>query len=434
MAERKCSGLVLDFFGQAGHVIGMASFSSTNDLRTSTDLVIVGGGHSGLLLALALAEYDLHPTVIDTDQVNQVLAAPFDGRALALMQGSQKVFDALGLWTAFAPIATAIHGVRVEDIGTGGSIAYDARDAGSEAFGYGIETRMLRRKLAELVLENPRINHLAPSRLKTLERHAMGLRLTLDDGRVLSTPLVIGADGRKSTVRRLAGIGVDRIGYDQTALTFAFRHAEPHEHRVREFMAEAGPLALLPIGENLCSATWIERPDAAAALKAASPRDLLEALRQRQNNALQPLEILGKPAAFPLSAETARHYAASRVALVGDAAHGLHPIHAQGWNLGVRDVAALAEVLVTAKAAGQDFGSGEVLQRYARWRQGDARTILGLTDGLNRLFSTDFVPAKLVRRTGLAVLDNMPILKNWLMQRGMGIAGDFPKLARGLPL
>jgi 2-octaprenyl-6-methoxyphenol hydroxylase len=122
------------------------------------------------------------------------------------------------------------------------------------------------------------------------------------------------------------------------------------------------------------------------------------------------------------------------VALAGDAAHGLHPIHAQGWNLGVRDIAALAEVLVTAKAGGQDLGGGEVLQRYARWRQGDAQTILGLTDGLNRLFSTDFVPAKLVRRTGLAILDNMPPVKNWLMRRGMGIGGDLPKLARGLPL
>ena len=412
----------------------MASNSSTSSVDTGAELVIVGGGHSGLLLALALAKHGLHPTVLDTDQVNQVLAAPFDGRALALMQGSKRVFSALDLWAHFAPLVTPIDGVHVTDVGTGGSIAYDARDVGGEAFGYGVETRLLRRKLLELVLDNPAISYSATSRLETLERHAGGLRLTLEDGQVLATPLVIGADGRRSTVRRLAGIGVDRIDYHQTALTFAFRHADPHEHRVREFMGEAGPLALLPIGDDVCSATWIERPGVAKALMAAPPRELLEALRERQGNALKPIEILGKPAGFPLSAETAKSYAASRMALVGDAAHGLHPIHAQGWNLGVRDIAALAEVLVGAAASGQDLGSGETLRRYARWRDGDARMILGLTDGLNRLFSTDFIPAKLLRRTSLAVLDNLPPMKHWLMRRGMGIEGDLPKLARGLSL
>lgn len=428
----------------------MASFSSDNlempDQPVMDAPVIVGGGHSGLLLALAFARHGLRPTVLDTDQVAQVLAAPFDGRALALMQGSKQVFDALDLWPHFEDIATRIDGVHVTDTGTGGSIAYDAREVGGEAFGYGIETRMLRRRLLERVLETPAIRHLAPCRLASLERRADDVCLILEDGRTLTAPLVIGADGRRSTVRRLAGIGVDRIDYHQTAMTFAFRHALPHEHRVREFMSEAGPFALLPIGEAICSVTWIERPDVAEALMAASKRDLLDALRVRQGDALDPIDILGRPAAFPLSAETAKKYAAPRVALVGDAAHGLHPIHAQGWNLGVRDIAALAEVLVEAAAAGRDLGAGETLQRYARWRDGDARMILGLTDGLNRLFSTDFVPAKLLRRTSLAMLDNLPPLKSWVMRRGMGlggtgaldgidaIGGDLPKLARGLPL
>ncbi len=412
----------------------MVSNPSTNEVITSAELVIVGGGHSGLLLALALAKHGLYPTILDTDQVNQVLAAPFDGRALALMQGSKQVFSALDLWSHFAPLVTPIDGVHVTDVGTGGSITYDAKEVGGEAFGYGAETRLLRSKLLELVLDCPAISYSEVSRLEALERHGDGLRLTLDDGRILATPLVIGADGRKSTVRRLAGIGVDRIDYHQTALTFAFRHAKPHGHHVREFMSEAGPLALLPIGDNVCSATWIERPDAAKALMAAPPQDLLEALRERQDDVLEPVEILSKPAAFPLSAETAKTYAAPRMALVGDAAHGLHPIHAQGWNLGVRDIAALAEVLVDAATSGQDLGSGETLRRYARWRSSDARIILSLTDGLNRLFSTDFVPAKLLRRTSLAVLDSLPPMKHWLMRRGMGIEGDLPKLARGISL
>lgn len=412
----------------------MASVSPTIDVDHSREPVIVGGGHSGLLLALALARHGLGSAVLDAEPVNQVLGAPFDGRALALMQGSKQVFDAVGLWPHFAPIAAPIDGVQVTDVGTGGSIAYDAREVGGEAFGYGVETRLLRKILLELVLKEPAIRHVAPCRLQSLERHRLHLTLALDDGRKLETPLAIGADGRRSTLRRLAGVGVDRIDYRQTAMTFAFSHDEPHGHRVREFMGEAGPLALLPIGENLCSVTWIERPDVAKALMAASSDKLLDTLSARVNSVLTPLEILGRPAAFPLSAETARTYAAPRVALAGDAAHGLHPIHAQGWNLGVRDIAALAEVLVEAAAAGQDLGASEALKRYARWREGDMRTILGLTDGLNRLFSTDFVPAKLFRRTSLAVLDNLPPLKNWVMRRGMGIDGDLPKLARGQPL
>jgi 2-octaprenyl-6-methoxyphenol hydroxylase len=412
----------------------MAELSSSFEPETSHDLVIVGGGHSGLLLALALERYGLEPTVIDADPVEPVLNAPFDGRALALMQGSKQVFDALGLWPDFADLATPIHGVRVEDDGTGGKITYDAQAVDNEAFGYGIETRSLRARLLELVQARTKIRHLGGVRLDALSRRSDGLTLTLADGRQLSTPLAIGADGRRSSLRRLSGIGTDRMDYRQTAMTFAFRHAEPHEHLVREFMGPAGPLALLPIGDGVCSVTWIEEPDLASRLVAAASSDLLNALKVRQKNTLSPIEILGKPSAFPLSAETARTYAAPRIALVGDAAHGLHPIHAQGWNLGVRDVAALAEVLVAAKGQHQDIGRSDTLQRYARWRQGDAQTILGLTDGLNRLFSTDFAPARLARRTGLAVLDNLPPVKTWLMRRGMGIGGDLPKLARGQAL
>lgn len=404
--------------------------SSKSEDENAGDLVIIGGGHSGLLLALALARHGLHATVIDAAPIDPVLSAPFDGRALALMQGSKHVFDALDLWADFAPVATPIRGVRVCDRSTGGTIAYDADEVGG-VFGYGLETRSLRQRLLELVLAEPAIRHLAGCRLQALSRSTSGLTLELGDGQRLRTPLAVGADGRRSALRSLAGIGTDRIDYHQTALTFAIRHARPHENRVHEFMSDTGPLALLPIGPDSCSVTWIEHPSKATELAEAAPTDLLEALRIRQDDALSPSEILGRPAAFPLSAETARSFAAPYVALVGDAAHGLHPIHAQGWNLGVRDVAALTEVLVAAKAAGQPLGSGETLQRYARWREGDARTVLGLTDGLNRLFSTDFTPAKVVRRAGLAVVDNLPPLKSWLMRRGMGIAGDLPKLARG---
>lgn len=409
----------------------MVDRSERHGMDDAHQPLIVGGGHSGLLLALALHRYGLRPTLLDTDSAERVLEAPFEGRALALMQGSKRLFDALDLWSDLAPITTPIWSVQVQDTGTGGGIAYDAREVGDDAFGYGIENRLLRRKLLQLVRERPRIGYLPETRLVHLERDGDGITVHRADGRTLRTSLVIGADGRRSTVRDLAGIRTTKIPYRQTAVTLAFRHEDPHDHRVREYMSEAGPLALLPIGENMCSATWIERPGEAERLLAADPAALLRALCHRLQHDLRPTEILGQPAGFPLSAETANRYVAPRVALVGDAAHGLHPIHAQGWNLGVRDVAALAEVVVDAVRVGQDPGSGDVLQHYARWREGDARMILGVTDGLNRLFSTDFVPAKILRRTSLSVLDKLPPLKSWIMRRGMGMSGNLPKLARG---
>lgn len=396
--------------------------------------LIVGGGHSGLLLALALERFHVPSILIDADPARRVLMAPFDGRALALMQGSKRVFDALELWPFFETIAEPIFSVEVKDVGTGGRIAYDAGDVGDEAFGYGIETRRLRARLLELVEARPMIGYLGATRLERLERQRDLITVHLDNGQAIETALVIGADGRGSSVRRLAGIRTDTLPYDQTAITFAFRHAQPHDNRVREYMSEAGPLALLPIGEKICSATWIERPRDAEKLLSAAEVDLLSELSRRQSDELQPLDILGSPQGFPLSASTAKNHVAPRVALVGDAAHGLHPIHAQGWNLGVRDVAALTEVILDALRSGQDPGAGEALQRYARWREKDARLILGLTDGLNRLFSTDFVPAKLLRRTSLTLLDRLTPMKTWVMRRGMGMSGDLPKLARGLAL
>ncbi|MGI9433530.1 MAG: FAD-dependent monooxygenase [Geminicoccaceae bacterium] len=396
--------------------------------------LIIGGGHSGLLLALALESHGLCPTLVDLAPVDIVLKTPFDGRALALMQGSKQVFDTLGLWPAMVTAATPILSVQVHDVGIDGTVTYDAKAFGGDPLGYGIENRMLRLRLLEFVLARPKIRVIAPASLEHLERHRHGLTACLSDGSVIDTPLVIGADGRRSTVRRLAGIAVQRRDYRQTAITLAFRHLRPHGHRVREYMSKAGPLALLPIGDDLSSATWVERPRDAQKLLSGDPDDLMHGLRTRQNDDLDPVEIIGSPGSHYLSAETAARYVAPRVALVGDAAHGLHPIHAQGWNLGVRDVAALAEVLVDAYRCNQDPGSGESLQRYARCRSGDASLTFGLTDGLNRLFASDLMPAKLLRRTGLTMLNHIAPMKTWAMRRGMGVAGNQPKLVRGQPL
>jgi 2-octaprenyl-6-methoxyphenol hydroxylase len=339
--------------------------------------------------------------------------------------------DALALWPACADDAEPVRGVRVEDRGSGASIAYDAREVGPHPFAYGIENRTLRQRLMSVAARRPGITIVAPARLAAIERSAGRVVATLADGRRIAAALIVGADGRGSTVRALTGIGVERWLYPQTALTFAVRHGRAHHGLVREYLRPAGPLAWLPLRHDLGSVTWIERPPEAAQLLAGDRDGLLDALRERIGDDLGLAEIRGRPTGWPLSAHRARRFAGPRVALVGDAAHAVHPIHAQGFNLGVRDVAALAEVLVDAARRGLDPGSGEVLVRYDRWRQADARLVVGLTDGLNRLVPTDLAPARVIRGLGLNVLGALAPLRHLAMRRGMGLTGDLPKLARG---
>jgi 2-octaprenyl-6-methoxyphenol hydroxylase len=393
--------------------------------------LVVGGGHAGLLLALALDQAGLSVTLIEAEPLADIRAAPFDGRALALMYGSKRVFEALGLWPALADIAEPVWGVRVLDRGSGTELVYDALEVGRHPFSYGIENRALRQRLLMLAESRRGITFVAPARVERIERRRDAMLVTLDNRQQLASPLVIGADGRGSTVRELAGLGALRSHYRQTALTFAIRHGRPHDGRVREYLRAAGPLALLPIGKDFSAVTWVEREVEARRLLGGDPSALLEALSQEIGDELGPLALCGQPTGYPLSAHRARRLVGPRVALIGDAAHAVHPIHAQGFNLGVRDVAALAEVLVEAARAGQDLGSGEVLVRYERWRQADVRLVVGLTDGLNRLFSTDLVPARLLRAAGLNALGWLAPLRHLAMRRGMGLAGDLPRLARG---
>ena len=394
-------------------------------------LLIVGGGHAGLLLALALDRAGLCVTVIEAEPVEHILDAPFDGRALALMYGSRRVFDALGLWPAFEPLAQVVMGVRVVDRATGATVTYDAAEVGEHPFAYGIEHRTLRRRLLELALERPGIELVAPAQLCGLARTADGVTVRLESGARLHASLVIGADGRGSSVRQLAGIPLARWSYPQVAITCAIRHERDHRERVLELLHPAGPLALLPLGERLCAVTWVERRDDAEALLRGGREILLSALTERLAGELGELELVGAPVGYPLSGQEARRFVGPRLALIGDAAHAVHPIHAQGFNLGVRDVAALAEVLVDAARAGLDPGNSESLLRFERWRQADVRFVVTLTDGLNRLFSNDLAPAKLIRSLGLAAVDRLPPLKQLAMRRGMGLVGDLPRLARG---
>jgi 2-octaprenyl-6-methoxyphenol hydroxylase len=394
-------------------------------------VLIAGGGHAGLLLGLALDRLGLQPVILDAQPIEATLRASFDGRALALMYGSKRVFEVLGLWTRLAGMAEPVRAVSLEDCGTGACIAYEAAEIVDHPFGYGIETQALRRVLLELARERPGIEIVAPARLVALRRSISRIAAELDDGRRLDGTVIVGADGRGSTVRVQTGLDGGLRACSQSALTFAIRHERPHHGRVREFLRPSGPLALLPIGEHLSSVTWIEGTGLARQLLGGRRDALAATLAERLGGVLGAFEIIGEPAGHALSLHQARRLVAPRVALVGDAAHGIHPIHAQGFNLAVRDIATLAEVLAEAAHAGRDLGDAEVLIRYDRLRRGDVRMIAAMTDGLNALFSTDLAPAKLVRRVGLGALGRLPALRHLAMRRGMGLGGDLPRLARG---
>jgi 2-octaprenyl-6-methoxyphenol hydroxylase len=395
------------------------------------DVIVVGAGHVGLLLALALERLGVRPTIIADQPVEAILGAPFAGRAIALMYGSKRVFEALGFWAALATLAEPVRAVVLEDRGTGAGLVYEAAEIVDHPFAYGIETRALRRVLLRLVIERPGIEVVAPVRLSRLERTGDQIAARLDDGRLLKATLIVGADGRGSTVRTCAGLDGSVRQCHQSALTFALRHELPHGGRVREFLRPAGPLALLPIGPNLSSVTWIEAESVARHLLSGPADGLVAALSEQIGGVLGAFQITGEPAGHPLSVHHARRFVAPRIALVGDAAHGIHPIHAQGFNLAVRDVATLAEVLVDAARYGRDLGDAEILMRYDRLRRADARVVAGITEGLNGLFSNDLGPAKMLRRVGLSALGRISPVKHLAMRLGMGLSGELPRLARG---
>ncbi|MDX1542115.1 MAG: FAD-dependent monooxygenase, partial [Geminicoccaceae bacterium] len=320
-------------------------------------------------------------------------------------------------------ITTPVEGVHVVDVASGASADYDPREVGDHPFAYGVLNHQLRTALAGLVQGEGGIEVVAPDRVIALHPAGATMVAELDSGGRRRARLVVGADGRSSSVRELANIRTERWSYGQTALTFAVRHDRPHGGLVREFLRPSGPLALLPVGPRLTSITWVDRPEVAQWLAAGDTQTLIGRLEDEIGDLLGTIRLEGQVASWPLEGHLAARPVAPRAALVGDAAHGLHPIHAQGFNLGVRDVQTLVRLIAAANAAGRDIGGSDLLLEYARRRRSDARTIVGLTDGLARLFSTDFAAARIVRGLGLTLLDSVAPLRALAMRRGMGLNG-----------
>jgi 2-octaprenyl-6-methoxyphenol hydroxylase len=401
------------------------------DEAIRTDVVIVGGGLVGLSLGHALAAAGVDCAVIDREDPATAADDAFDGRGFAIAYGSRRVLDGLGLWQAMAPHAAPILDIRVTDGPSLLFLHYDHREVGSEPLGHIVEARYVRRALLEKLPERPRLQLIAPRTVTRVERSRSGVIAHLEDGRRIEARLAVAADGRTSPVRRAAGIGAIEWGYRQTAIVCAVSHDKPHRNVAHERFLTAGPFALLPLPGNYSSVVWTEHPEVASAMLALDDDGFSAALTRRFGDALGPLRVAGRRWSYPLSLLIAEKLTAERLALVGDAAHAIHPLAGQGLNLAIRDVAVLAEVVVDAHRLGLDVGQADVLERYAGWRRVDTLALLAVTDGLNRLFSTDLAPIRLLRDLGLAAVDRLPPLKRLFMQHAMGTVGDLPRLARG---
>jgi 2-octaprenyl-6-methoxyphenol hydroxylase len=316
---------------------------------------------------------------------------------------------------------------------------YDHRElgpgTGSPApLGYIVENRVLRRALFDRAATLPSLRLLAPRAVAEMQASDTGASVTLEDGSRLSTRLVAAADGQNSPLRRAAGIGTVEWRYHQTGIVTTVQHERPHGGIAVEHFLPAGPFAILPMTANRSSIVWTEDADLAPHLLALPDAEFASELRARFGDFLGPIEPVGPRWAYPLALMQAERYVGRRLALVGEAAHVIHPIAGQGLNIGIRDIAALAEIVIDARRLGLDIGDASLLERYERWRRSDALLLAAVTDGLNRLFSNTIMPVKLARDVGLAIVNRLPPLKRLLMQHAMGVLGDRPRLARGEPL
>ncbi len=407
---------------------------SRQDIRA--EIAIVGGGLSGLSLAIACAAAGIETAIIDREDPAKFRDAAYDGRTTAIAYGSQQVLKGIGVWDALSAHAEPIREIRVADGNSPLFLHYDRAEIDAAALGYIVENRLLRGALQERSEALPSLTLYAPSAVEQVEFGDAQARLTLCDERRIAAALVVGADGRHSAMREAAGIKTWRKSYRQIAIVCVVRHEKPHDGVAVEHFRAAGPFAILPMttsrdGAHRSSIVWTEEEHDAPALLALDDASFARQLASRFGDFLGAVEPEPGRWSYPLMLIQAERYAAPRLALIGDAAHVIHPIAGQGWNLGVRDIAALAELLVDGHRLGLDLGSGELLRRYERWRRFDSLTLTTVTDGLNRLFANDFPPLKLARDLGLAAVNNAPGLKRFFMRHAMGVTGDLPRLVKG---
>ncbi len=403
------------------------------------EVIIAGGGLNGSALALALGQAGLRVTLLDRLPAETRADPGFDGRGYALALGSKRLLSALDVWQSIAEHAQPILHITVTDgrAGEGPSplmLDFDYAELEEGPMGFMVEDRHLRRALQDQLQAHPLIDVRDGVEITGHEVRDNSVQVALAGGETLAANVLAGADGAQSPTARRAGIR--RMGWDygQTALVCAISHQLPHNGTAHQFFMPSGPLAILPLTGNRASIVWTETDAEAARIQALDDAAYLAALRPRIGSFLGEIGLAGDRFTYPLGLSLAQRFAAPRIALIGDAAHRVHPIAGQGLNAGLKDVAALAEVLTLAHRRGEDIGRLDVLQRYQAWRRFDVTTLAAATDGFNRLFSNDNSFFRLVRDLGLGAVNSWPGLRRGLIREAAGLTGDLPKLLQGRTL
>ena len=399
------------------------------------DIAIVGGGLNGPALALAAAQVGLRVIVLDATSHKPRKNAKFDGRAYALALASKRLMAAVGVWENVAQDAEPMLNIRVSDgrAGVGASpffMDFDHAELEEGPMGYMVEDRHLRYALQAAMQTSPLIEYRLATRVTGQSTGPEGVTLSLANNQKITTRLLVGADGRQSGTAARAGITYTGWQYGQTALVCAVEHDRPHGGVAHQFFMPAGPMAVLPLSARRSTVVWSEKTDSAAVIKTLDDAAFLDVLRPRFGDFLGDIALTGGRFSYPLGMMIAKSYIAPNVALIGDAAHGVHPIAGQGLNAGLRDVAALIQVLSEAKQRGEDFASQPVLARYQLWRRFDATALAVATDGFNRLFSNDNAILRLGRDLGMGMLNEMPKVRRGILREAAGLTGDLPDLMR----
>jgi len=393
-------------------------------------VAIAGGGIVGATLAAALGRSGVRVAIVEARPLAEVMARQ---RAYALSILSSRIFRAIGVWEAMLPHITAFRQIHLSDEDRPGVVQFQPRDLGTEALGYVGEHRCLLEALYAFLAGCPDVTWYCPAEVLDFEREAGAIALRLQTAageRRLRSRLLVGADGPRSRLRQLAGIGTRGWRYWQSCVTFAIRHQQPSNDTAFERFWPSGPTGVLPLSDNRCQVVWTAPHAEAQALCALPDEAFRAALERRLGSVLGPLEVVGDRQVFPVQLLQSNRYVQERLALVGDAAHCCHPVGGQGLNLGVRDAAALAEVLLGAIAAGRDPGELATLREYERWRWRENWAILGFTDFLDRLFSNRWLPLMAIRRWGLWCLRRIAPVKILALRLMTGLLGRQPQLTR----
>ncbi|WP_114521868.1 UbiH/UbiF/VisC/COQ6 family ubiquinone biosynthesis hydroxylase [Altererythrobacter sp. ZODW24] len=399
------------------------------------DLLILGGGLVGMTLALAAAKRGISSHVVDRADPAELTAEGFDGRASAISTASWNLFKNIGLSERLEPHACPIQSIAVTDAMRPGKIDFTPEEH-EGSLGRMFANRTLRLTLFEAAREEELITWHSKAKIVSRTRDDFGVSVALEGGQSLSASLMIAAEGRGSPTREEAGLNVAKWDYSHRAIIAGLQHELPHEGVAWEIFYETGPFALLPMldledGTHRSALVWtVDESDAEGTL-ALGDRAFLSEVMKRMGNILGEVSAVGPRLSYPLGFHHAATITDNRLALIGDAAHGIHPIAGQGLNLGLRDVGALVEVISEGMRLGLDPGDAQILKRYEQWRGLDAFSVALATDGLTRLFGIPGKAASAVRRLGMAGVQRMPVLKRWFMDEARGVSGDVPELLRG---